>query len=215
MMSVFSYVRLAIMVSACFIVSLAQGTDQGLVNRAATRLTEQMKSELSLTADQVPKVQQANLSTARQFAQLIAKHNQKPGDKTGFATEAVAIANSRESQLKQVLTQAQFEEYDSKKPERAAAIQTHIMTLQLSLTDQQIPQVEQINLAAATKMFAMLAGGNVREESRREKFKTVKSLESVGEMHDSELKKVLTEAQWQTYEQHKDEMPLVMKAKIQ
>ena len=117
----FNYVRLAIIVSSCFIVSFAQGTDQGLVNRAATRLTEQMKSELSLTADQVPKVQQANLSAAQQFAQVIAKHKQKPGDTTGFATEAIAIANSRESQLKQVLTQAQFEKYESKRPERAAA----------------------------------------------------------------------------------------------
>ena len=34
-------------------------------------------------------------------------------------------------------------------------------------------------------------------------------------MRDSELKKVLTETQWQTYEQHKDEMPVMMKAKIQ
>jgi uncharacterized protein YqjF (DUF2071 family) len=131
-----------------------------------------------------------------------------------LAQEALAIGKTRETQLQQVLSLEQWRTYQASKPERTAEGMTRLMTMQLGLSDEQVPHVEQINLTATRRMKAEM-GDHFQEKSRRQKQKIYRALRAVGEERDQSLVKVLTGEQWGTYVKNKEEMREVMKERLQ
>lgn len=79
----------------------------------AAKLTEWMKTNLALTADQEPKVQDINLKYAGKLDEL-QKSTQPRREKMKTLKENDA---SKDAELKQVLTDEQFKTYQAKKDE--------------------------------------------------------------------------------------------------
>jgi hypothetical protein len=89
--------------------------------------------------------------------------------------------------------------------ERAAKL-TEWMKENLQLTADQEPKVQEINLRYANKTEELRNS----PDSRSQKFKKVKSY---NDAKDDELKKLLTEQQFQTYQAKKEEVKEEFKAK--
>jgi hypothetical protein len=90
------------------------------------------------------------------------------------------------------------------------------MTLQLNLTDQQIPEVEQINMTAARNIQSELGKvGGQQGNVPREKLRTVVDIRSAMEERDQSLQKILTPEQWGIYEQRREEMREIMRQRLQ
>ena len=193
----------------------AQVTGQEIAEKVANRQTARMETELNLTADQVKKVAQINLAEARNFHQLFTKY--KGGaNRQEMINEALAINRSRETQLQKVLTPQQWQMRQANRAERAARMMTRMMTLHLNLTDQQIPEVEQINLTAARNIQSELGrAGGLQGKPPREKLQTVADIKSAMEERDQSLQKILTPEQWGIYEQRREEMREIMRQKLQ
>jgi len=84
-------------------------------------------------------------------------------------------------------------------PEERARKLTERLTTILNLTADQVPKVEEINLAAARRHEAQRnEGGRALQKRRRAK--------AVEKERDRELRRVLTAAQWRTYESKKEEL---------
>ena len=81
-------------------------------------------------------------------------------------------------------------------PEERAQMQTAIMTEALTLTEDQVPLVEDINLKYSEKVEEI----RKKDTSRREKFKAIRQLMKE---KDTELKKVFTETQYSVYQKKK------------
>ena len=98
------------------------------------------------------------------------------------------------------LAQEKLEEFMTQTtPEERARMQTDYMKQSLSLTDAQVPVVTNINLKYSKKMQAAYEG-----ETR--KFQRLRKLKQVGDEKDTELKKALDQAQYQTYLTNKEAM---------
>lgn len=191
----------------------AQGMGQEMVEKMANKQTARMKTELNLTPDQVQKVSQINMTEVRGFQQAFGKGS---ADKQGMIQEALAVNKTREMELQQVLTPQQWQMLQAKKPERTARMLTRMMTFQLNLTDQQIPQVEQINLTAVRGMQSeMASAGNLQGKPMRDKLRAVRDVKSALEERDQSLRRVLTPAQWGTYQESEQEMKEMMRQKLQ
>jgi hypothetical protein len=92
---------------------------------------------------------------------------------------------------------------------------TRMMTLQLELTDEQIPQVEQINLEATRVILRGLGSpAALQGKPAREKLRTVADIRSTMEDRDQSLQKVLTPEQWRTYEQDREEMREILRERL-
>jgi hypothetical protein len=130
--------------------------------------------------------------------------------------EALEINRSRESQLQKVLTPQQWQTRQVNRSERAARMTTRLMTLQLNLTDQQIPEVEQINMTAASNIQSELGrAAGQPGNAPREKLRTVADIRSAMEERDRSLQKVLTPEQWGIYEQRREEMREILRQRLQ
>lgn len=79
----------------------------------AKRATDKMKTELSLTDAQYPKVEQIN----KEFMEK-AKESRSITDKTEREKGVKAFSDERDAKLKAVLTDEQFKQYSDKKAER-------------------------------------------------------------------------------------------------
>jgi Spy/CpxP family protein refolding chaperone len=79
----------------------------------ATAQTEMMKSKLSLTPEQTPKVAEINLKYAKEMDPII-KSSERPFRK---AREMRDINGRKEAELKQVFTPEQFQKYQADKEE--------------------------------------------------------------------------------------------------
>jgi len=192
----------------------SHGMDQEMAEKTANRQTTMMKTELNLTPDQAQKVSQINMTEVRGFQQVFGKYKGS-GDKRGMVKQALAVNKAREMQLQKVLTPQQRQMRQANKPERTARMMTRMMTLQLNLTDQQIPEVEQINLTAAREMQSELgSAGNLRGKSLRETLRTVGDIKSAMKERDQSLQKVLTPEQWMTYQESHEEMKEIMGEKL-
>lgn len=84
---------------------------------------------------------------------------------------------------------------------------TNWMKSNLQLTDDQIPKVQDINLKYANKMDELKNS----TDTKKQKMATMKSDES---SKDAELKTVLTDSQYQSWLQKKEEMKKQMKEKM-
>ena len=83
----------------------------------AKRATDKMKTELSLTDAQYPKVEKINKD-------FIAKtqENRTLTDKVAREKSVKALSEDRDAKLKTVLTEEQFKAYTAKKAERLSSI---------------------------------------------------------------------------------------------
>lgn len=91
-------------------------------------------------------------------------------------------------------------------PEERAEMQTEYMKEHLSLTDQQVPEISDINLRYARKMQDAYA-------SETRKFQRLKKLKNVSNEKDAELKKALDSKQYETYARNKEAMKEKMRAR--
>jgi len=87
--------------------------------------------------------------------------------------------------------------------EDRAQMQTEFMTDKLELTDEQVPRVLSINLAAAKKMDQVM-----KMTDRMSKFKEFRSTMMD---KDEALKEVLNKDQYKKYQKSKDEMKKMIK----
>jgi hypothetical protein len=162
------------------------------VELVAQYATDKLKSELDLTSDQIPKVQKINVATAGEMKKLVDKY----GADTSLASDRalsrgiVTAIRSNQTQLKSVLTPAQWTLHQQHKSERLAQAQTELMTYELGLSRSQILDVQQINQDGANKLVAALdkplAGGKPTHAALLEAARPAMA------SRDSALEKVLT-----------------------
>jgi len=166
------------------------------VQRVAQYSTDKLKSELNLTADQVPKVQKINVASTEAMQKLLAKYGSdtSAAASSALAKGMVAEIRSNQTALKKVLTPAQWTLHQQHKAERLAQTQTELMASDLNLTRQQILDVSRINLDGANQLVAALdkplAGNKPTHQAIREAAKPVM------DTRDAALHNVLTVDQW-------------------
>jgi hypothetical protein len=85
-------------------------------------------------------------------------------------------------------------------PEEMAKKQTEWMTKNLNLTDDQVTKVSEINLKYAEKINEMVMQPDNDRESMDSNIKGIETSK------DEELQPLLSEAQWKTYQDRKNEM---------
>jgi periplasmic protein CpxP/Spy len=108
--------------------SKGKGKDQEKTQKAknltpeekATKITNRLKTELALTDEQTPKVNQATLSRINQVA---AAKTKAGDDKKIFGQERKKIFQSWETEMKGILTADQYKTYLVKKEEKKKKIQ--------------------------------------------------------------------------------------------
>jgi hypothetical protein len=103
--------------------------------------------------------------------------------------------------------QGQMEKLAKTTPQERATVQTMTMKEKLSLTAEQLPAIEKINLATATQMQPILEGS----EGPLIKMRQAKAIESG---RDAELQKILTPAQYQQWLVEKDAMKQKVEQKL-
>jgi protein CpxP len=83
----------------------------------AAKHTEKMKTELTLTDDQISKVKAITLTRAQKIDEVRAKYAAAK-DKANFKTERKAAFQAWETDLKGILTPEQLSKYEAKKAEK-------------------------------------------------------------------------------------------------
>jgi len=86
----------------------------------AEKITGRLKTELSLTEEQTPKVKQATLN---RITQVEAARTKAAGDKKVFGAERKTIFQNWESEMKGILTSEQYSTYLAKKEEKKKKMQ--------------------------------------------------------------------------------------------
>ena len=174
----------------------AQATAAANAEKVAQYSTDELKSELNLTDDQVPKVQKINVATAKSLQQLIDKYDEDTSAQAASALTKglVAAVRTNQTELKKVLTPAQWTLHQGNKAQRLALAQTEVMASNLDLTRDQILDVQRINMDGANKLVAALdkpmATGKPTHTALLEAAKPAI------DARDAELQKVLTVEQW-------------------
>jgi len=176
----------------------AQGTDTSSnVVKVAQYSTDKLTSELNLTADQVPKVQKVNVATAEAMKKLLDKYGADTSLAAGKALVRGTVTELRANQteLKKILTPAQWTLHQQHKAERLAMSQTEIMASDLNLTRQQILDVSRINLESANKLVVALDKpmGTAKPTSEA----LLAAAKPVIDARDEQLHKVLTVDQFE------------------
>ena len=93
-------------------------------------------------------------------------------------------------------------------PAQRADFQTKFMVEKLKLSDQQVEPIRAVNLKYAEKAEEIY-------NSQKRKFRRFKEIRKMGEEKDKELKTILTDEQYNTYEEYKKEMREKIKDKRQ
>jgi len=176
--------------------AIAQATAASNAEKVAQYSTEQLKSELNLTADQVPKVQKINVATAKSLQQLIDKYDEDTSAQAASALTKglVGAVRTNQTELKKVLTPAQWTLHQGNKAQRLALAQTEVMASNLDLTRDQILDVQRINMDGANKLVAALdkplSGSKPTHQA------LLDAAKPAVDARDAELQKVLTVEQW-------------------
>ena len=176
----------------------AQGTDTSSnVVKVAQYSTDKLTSELNLTADQVPKVQKVNVATAEAMKKLLDKYGADTSLAAGKALVRGTVTELRahQTELKKILTPAQWTLHQQHKAERLAMSQTEIMASDLNLTRQQILDVSRINLESANKLVAALDKPMGTTKPTNEAL--LAAAKPVIDARDEQLHKVLTVDQFE------------------
>jgi hypothetical protein len=101
-----------------------------------------------------------------------------------------------------LLTLTGFVSADQQQPafESMAEKRTELMKVSLSLNNEQVTRIEKINLDAAQRIQEL------KDKNSRYKRIIFRKIQQVKKERDIELKKVLTNEQWQTYQAKKEEL---------
>ena len=94
---------------------------------------------------------------------------------------------------------ARAQNYSNASPEERAAKLTEWMKMNLNLTDEQIPKIQEVNLKYANRMEALKNNDHVRSQK-------VKEAQSTSLAKDDELELILTDEQFNQYESKKEEL---------
>ena len=103
--------------------------------------------------------------------------------------------------------QGQLEKLAKTTPQERATVQTMTMKEKLSLTAQQLPAVEKVNLATATQMQPILEGS----EGPLIKMRKAKAIEA---QRDAELQTILSPPQYQQWLAEKEAMKQKVEQKL-
>ena len=174
----------------------ATATAASNAEKVAQYSTDELKSELNLTADQVPKVQKINVATAKSLQALIDKYDADTSAKAASALTKglVATVRTNQTELKKILTPAQWTLHQQHKAERLALSQTEVMASNLDLTRDQILDVQRINMDGANKLVAAL--DKPMSGSKPTHTALLEAAKPAIDARDAELQKVLTVEQW-------------------
>lgn len=174
----------------------AQATAASNVEKVAQYSTEQLKSELNLTAEQVPKVQKINVATANSLHQLVHKYDADTSAQAASALTKglVAAVRTNQTELKKVLTPVQWTQHQANKAQRLAMAQTEAMASSLDLTREQILDVQRINMDGANKLVAAL--DKPMSSGKPTHTALLEAAKPAIDARDAELQKVLTVEQW-------------------
>ena len=154
--------------------------------------TDKLKSDLTLTADQVAKVQKVNLVGAQELKALLDKYD---ADTSIAADRALArgILDARRRQqleLKKILTPSQWTLHQQHKAEQLALSQTEIMAQDLRLSKSQILEVARINQDGANKLVRAIE--KPMSETKPVPGALLAAAKPVIDARDLQLEKVLT-----------------------
>ena len=128
--------------------------------------------------------------------------------------QVIGIMQTRNKGLSAILVPDQQKLLAQHEAEQMADLETKMMTTQLDLTVQQVPQVYQVNLVETTAMMgdmAKLQGA----KGKLAKYKDAKALKSDSKDKDEAMKKILSGSQYTIYEKNKEAMQAEMKQKMQ
>ena len=154
--------------------------------------TDKLKSDLTLTADQVAKVQKVNLAGTQELKALLDKYD---ADTSIAADRALArgILEARrrqQSELKKILTPTQWTLHQQHKAEQLALSQTEIMAQDLRLSKSQILEVARINQDGANKLVRAIE--KPMSETKPVPGALLAAAKPVIDARDLQLEKVLT-----------------------
>jgi hypothetical protein len=126
----------------------------------------------------------------------------------------MGLMKQRNAGLQKILTSDQQKVFQQHKVSQIADVQTKVMTAQLSLTEEQVPQVYKLNEKETGEMMKDL---NKVQNSKGKlgKLKRAKGIKGDTKDKDAALKKILTPDQYSIYEKHAQEMQAAMKEKMQ
>jgi len=180
--------------------AFAQSTATSTASSGAEYTTEQLKTELNLTAAQVPKVQKINEASAQSLQKLLDKYDAdtSAAAEAALARGIVASIRSNQTELKKVLTPTQWAIHQKNKAQRVAQSQTEFMASDLNLTRQQILDVARINAASADQLVAALDKPMGTGKPTHQALYT--AAKPVLDARDAELHRVLTVDQWKQME---------------
>jgi len=176
--------------------------------KRADHQTARMVENLSLNDKQAIEVKAINLSYAKQMKDAHIANKGK--DREAIKAIKTDLKKERSAELAKVLTSSQLEVYQANKekvrekrdtqkrmsPAERAELRTNRMVEKLSLDQTQTAQVKAINLDYANKIKA---GYEANKGKDRDVLKAMKDNLDKGKA--IELKKVLTPAQFKTYEE--------------
>jgi len=124
------------------------------------------------------------------------------------------VMKQRNDALKKILTPDQTKLYQEHQTQQLADLQTKMMTTQLDLTNQQVPQVYAINLKSTQAIMANMP--KLHDGSNDfKKMIAGKDVKAAMKDKDKEMKKILSPDQYTKYEKNKTEMQAAIKEKMQ
>ncbi len=212
MLSIVSLRKFVWVFALLLIFSSRSQAQQAAVDKLSQALTDSL-AYLQLTDQQKSEAHGLNQTAATSLLQLAQKAKADTTLKgKALAQQVMGIMKQRNASLQKLLTPDQMKLFNQHKMQQAAEIKTKMMTTQLDLTDQQVPQVYQLNL----KLLSEMAQGKEKlDDSKRklQKARAAKSMKSdMGDV-DKEFKKILSPEQYEKYEKNKEAMQAAIKEK--
>src|SRR5262245_10670571 len=205
---------IAVMVCAAS-VEVSRAADATVAEKMASHQTDRMKTDLGLTAEQVPQVLEINRKELSDFQQVMGKYKSDPkADRKAMIQESLAVSRARDAELQKMLTAQQWQSYKAGKPERTAEGMTRLMTVQLDLTGDQIGRVELINMTAVRGLKSTMSK-DFQALPKREKIRIAREMKSILDAREQGLKGVLTAEQWKIHEKDQEQMKEVLKERLE
>lgn len=187
---------------------------QQAVDKLAHAMTDSL-AYLQLTSQQTGSALGLNKTAATSLVQLAQKAKTDTSFKgKALCQQVMGVMKQRNAGLTKLLTPDQQKTYQQHQLQQLAELQTKMMTAQLDLTDQQVPQVYQVNLKETGEMLQDVE--KLKSSERKlQKMKAAKGAKSDMKDKDKEMKKILSADQYTKYEKNKEAMQAAMKQKME
>lgn len=190
----------------------AQST--GAADKLAKVMTDSL-AYLSLTPEQTTDAMRLNTTAATALVQTAQKAKTDTSFKgKALAQQVMGIMKQRNAGIKKMLTTDQMRLFQQHQLAQMADFQTKMMTAQLDLTDEQVPQVYQINLKATGEMMGNAAKAK-EAKGKLGKAKAGKAMKADSKDKDEALKKILSPDQYSKYQANKEAQQEAIKEKMQ